>query len=70
MPEKDISVHERLATLEEQGRWLAPRVEKMDAKLDKLLEDRWKRFGAATVISGIWLFVVTIATAFIARGKS
>jgi len=52
-----ISIHERLATLEEQGRWLAPKVEKIDEKLDVLIAEKNVRVGKSAVLNSVFGFV-------------
>lgn len=46
-----MDLERAVGTLEEQGRWLAAKIDKMDAKLDDLLTLKWKIYGAAAVIA-------------------
>ena len=37
--------HERLIRVEEQLKWMGPRVERIEKKVDLLLEFKWKLIG-------------------------
>lgn len=47
------SERERLAVLESQGKWIAAKVDKIDTKLDKLLDAHWRLYGKVVGISAL-----------------
>jgi hypothetical protein len=63
MDEGDI--RERIAVLENQGRYIATKLDRMDIKLEALLAFKWRIYGATAIIA----FVVTAGIELFWRTK-
>lgn len=55
--------NERLAKLEESSKWIASKVDRIDRKIDVLLEFKWKVIGASMVMA----FLATAVAEFFRR---
>lgn len=55
--------NERLTRVEEQLKWIGPRIERIEIKIDNLLEFKWKIYGATALIA----FVITSIVEVFAR---
>lgn len=62
---EDGNIRERIAVLENQGRWIATKLDKMDNKLEALLVSFGRIYGATAIIA----FVVTAGIEIFWRTK-
>ena len=60
-----MDIERTIGKLEEQGRWIAKKLETVESKVDQLLSFKWKIYGATAVIA----FLVTSGIEIFWRSK-